>query len=55
MTESLQLTLEIPDLDTAPDEVIEALLRTRDGRWSWQTKAMLAKAAASATNRASPA
>ena len=44
MTESLQLTLEIPDLDTAPDEVIEALLRTRDGRWSWQTKAMLAKA-----------
>lgn len=44
MTEPLQLTLEIPDLDTAPDEVIEALLRTRDGRWSWQTKAMLAKA-----------
>jgi rubredoxin len=44
MTEPLQLTLEIPDLDTAPDEVIEGLLRTRDGRWSWQTKAMLAKA-----------
>lgn len=44
MTEPVQLTLEIPDLDTAPDEVIERLLRTRDGRWSWQTKAMLAKA-----------
>jgi rubredoxin len=44
MTEPVQLTLAIPDLDTAPDEVIESLLRTRDGRWSWQTKAMLAKA-----------
>ena len=44
MTDPIRLTLDIPDLATAPDEVIETLLRARDGRWSRQTKAMLAKA-----------
>lgn len=44
MTEPLRLSLEIPDLASASDEVIESILRVRDGRWSRQTKAMLAKA-----------
>jgi len=44
MTDPTLIPLAIPDLDTAPDEVIESILRTRDGRWSQQTKAMLAKA-----------
>ena len=44
MTFPIRLSVDIPDLVTAPDEVIEALLRARDGRWSRQTKAMLLKA-----------
>ena len=44
MTEPLRLSLEIPDLASASDEVIESILRVQDGRWSRQTKAMLAKA-----------
>lgn len=41
MTFPVRLSLDIPDLATAPDEVIQGLLRARDGRWSQQTKTML--------------
>lgn len=41
MTFPVRLSLDIPDLATAPDEVLQGLLRARDGRWSQQTKTML--------------
>lgn len=44
MTFPIRLSVDIPNLVTAPDEVIEGLLRARDGRWSRQTKAMLLQA-----------
>lgn len=37
------LTLALPDFDTASDEEIAELARRRDGRWSDQTKELLAK------------